>query len=297
MSGRSFAIGNATVPPHQTSKERSEETRPEVFVATYCLVREGDANVAWHQADESSDALWSVEYGSFSEAEGLGRWADRLNQIAQIASIELRNQTSTYVVVLDDGTELSWSDFGRVSHDQTARKELVEFSKAERVSWWEVANQVLSSCNESRERANSTEEFDRLSAQVNRLFLAAQEERFETGMESTFSKRLQSIYAYNKGDLLRILKTHIYDGEDPEVISEMLAWVSRQERPLVGHEIVNVLVLGLHHGSPLVRDAAALGLSLFVGSRAIRYLRSAISREAVPELSADIEELVSSLVS
>ena len=292
MSGGSFVIGNATVPPHQSSGDRSEETPS---VVTRCLVREGDASVAWHQASGSSDPLWSVGCGSFSEGSW-GRLADRLRQASLLASLDLRDQTSKYVVVLYDGTETSRREYGRISHARTARNAWIEPSDSKGLFWWQTASQDLASHNESRERATTTVAYDRLSAQINRLFLAAQEERFETGMESTFSKRLQSIYAYNKGDLLRILKSHIYDGEDPEVLSEMLAWISRQESARFGHEIANVLVLGLHHGSPLVRDAAALGLAFFMGSRAIRYLRSAISREAVPELSADLEELVSSLV-
>ena len=297
MNSRSLVIENATVPPHQTSKDRSDETDLEIAVLTRCLVRAGDANVAWHQADERSGSLWSVEYGSFSEVESWEPLTDRLNREPHVAPIDLRDQTRKYVVVRDFRTETSRPESDSVFSDWTPRSQFVEFSNAKEFSWWDAVSDDVFSHNESRVRATRAGGYDRLATQVGRLFLAAQEERFETGMESAFSKRLQSIYAYSRDDLLRILKTRVYDGADPEVLSEMLAWISRQEQTSVTHETVNVLLLGLHHGSPLVRDAAALGLAYFVGRGSIRHLRSAIERESVPELSADLEELVSSLMS
>ena len=128
------------------------------------------------------------------------------------------------------------------------------------------------------------------------LFSDACEEEFEAGMESQFSRGLQQLFTHNPNEVLQSLKARLEDNKaNPEVLAEALGWVSRQEALTLRNEIINLLSAGLNNTSPLVRDAAALGLACFDENVAISYLKQAIEKEDVPELREDLEELVQSL--
>lgn len=137
---------------------------------------------------------------------------------------------------------------------------------------------------------------DFITSNLDRLFSAAHEEQFEAGVESRFSTGLQKLFQTDPLNVLDYLRLRLIGGgSSPEVMSEMLEWVSRREAIPLRETVVNLLSLGLCNGSPLVRDAAALGLAYLEGSAAIGLLRQAIESEGVPELREDLTDLVGSL--
>ena len=94
--------------------------------------------------------------------------------------------------------------------------------------------------------------------QLDRLCLAALDEQFEVGVESRLSRELQHLCAYHPIAVLRSLRRRlIHGGASPEVLSEILQWASRQEAGAIRSIVVELLSMGLHHMSSLVRDAAA----------------------------------------
>ena len=134
--------------------------------------------------------------------------------------------------------------------------------------------------------------------QLDRLCLAALDEQFEVGVESRFSGELQRLCAYHPIGVLRSLRARLLDGgTSPEVLSEILQWASRQEAGAIRPIVVELLSMGLHHKSSLVRDAAASALACLDERAAVSHLRQAIEREAAPGLREDLEDLVRSLES
>ncbi len=134
--------------------------------------------------------------------------------------------------------------------------------------------------------------------QLDRLCLAAHDQQFEAGVESRFSEDLQRLCAYHPIAVLRSLRRRlIHGGTSPEVLSEILQWASRQEAGAIRPIVVELLSMGLHHTSSLVRDAAATALACLDERTAVSHLRQALERETVPELREDLEDLVRSLES
>ena len=134
--------------------------------------------------------------------------------------------------------------------------------------------------------------------QLDRLCLAAHDEQFEVGVESRFSRELQRLCAYHPIAVLRSLRARLlHGGTSPEVLSEILQWASRQEAGAIRPIVVELLSMGLHHTSSLVRDAAATALACLDERAAVSHLRQALERETVPELREDLEDLVRSLES
>ena len=150
--------------------------------------------------------------------------------------------------------------------------------------------------NESVLRLTGARTSTQVEAHLNRLFSTAHEEQFEAGMESRFSRVLQQLYARDPNAVLQSLRAKLIgNNAGPEVLAEMLQWTSRQEESTLRDLVVNLLSTGLNNTSPLVRDAAALGLACLDEDTAIGYLKRAIEKERVTELHKDLEDLVHSL--
>ena len=134
--------------------------------------------------------------------------------------------------------------------------------------------------------------------QLDHLCVAAHDEQFEVGVESRFSRELQRLCAYHPTSVLQSLRMRlIHGGENPEVLSEILQWASRQEAGVIRSPVIGLLSAGLDHPSSLVRDAAASALAYLDEDAAVSHLRQALERETVPELRDDLEDLIRSLES
>lgn len=135
-----------------------------------------------------------------------------------------------------------------------------------------------------------------MEKRLDRLCSIVHDEQFEAGIESDFSRELQRTFAYNPIAVLQFLRTRLANNNtSPSVLAEILQWASRQDAIAIRALVVDLLSAGLRHTSPLVRDAAALGLAYLDESAAIPHLRRAIEREDTPELREDLEDLVHSL--
>ena len=134
-----------------------------------------------------------------------------------------------------------------------------------------------------------------LESRLEDVLIAAREERFEVGMDSRFSQKLDELCLVNPDFILQSLVRRMTTSScDPQVIAEVLEWASRQ-RGTLGHEVSELFKDGLSHSSPLVRDTAALSFADFDGEEALIHLRRALQIEKVSELRMDLEALIQSL--
>ena len=138
---------------------------------------------------------------------------------------------------------------------------------------------------------------DPMDERLDHIFWEAQWEQFETGMDSKLSENLQQLYRIDPYTVLQsLIDRTTGDEARPEVLAEMLTWISRQEAFAgLRLSIVDLLSRGVLNSSALVRDAAALGLAYFDGNIAKDYIKQAIKNEHVPELRRDLQDLVRSL--
>lgn len=133
-------------------------------------------------------------------------------------------------------------------------------------------------------------------ARFKTIFRRGREERFEDGMESEFSKELESlIRAYGPSSrevLARLLED---DRVSARVWGEAMRCLGRFDDPGSYEARLWVIEKGLTSGSALVRDGAALGLASMDDPSAIPYLQRAIDSETLGGLRADMQEVVSQL--
>ena len=196
-----------------------------------------------------------------------------------------------YNLVIDEGTDtIPWPkrrDLVRNVFWNTK----VEFLNARELA---LADSIVGTAtvDESSPRSIDSLIDAQFQARLDRLFADAHEERFETGVDSRFSKGLEQMFTDAPNTVMQSLTERLVAGQaSPQVLAEMLEWVSRQEQGS-RKNIVKLLSTGLCNESPLVRDAAALGLAYFDGDTAIGYLKQAIQTENVPELQMDLRALV-----
>ena len=125
----------------------------------------------------------------------------------------------------------------------------------------------------------------------------AAHEHFEVGMNSRFADGLQRLSLIAMRALLEQLHSQYSSRSiSPEVLSEILWWASRQSTDNERPAIIQMMVRGLSHESPLVRDTAALTLANFDEAAAREHLPRAIEREPMPPLKDDMLNLLRSLM-
>ena len=131
---------------------------------------------------------------------------------------------------------------------------------------------------------------------VTHVFGSAEDQNFEDGMESDFSRELVSlIKKYGDPAMSEVSYLITYDRVDREVAGEALRWLGRIEDPSSYDSRLWVLEQSLSSKSPLVRDGAALGLASLRDANAVQYLRGAVDRESIAELRCDLEEVLEEL--
>ena len=168
----------------------------------------------------------------------------------------------------------------------------VEYSDAVTIRRLDV-KRGLTSANESVARVDFTRQ---VTEKLEQSIIAAQDEEFEAGMESEFSRSLDDCFDLQAEALVLSIRKKISEPKlSAEICAEMLRWVSRQEATGTRELALGTLVIGLSHRSSLVRDAAALGLAEFDETLAQPYLRDAWERETVPEFREDLKDLIDSL--
>jgi len=129
----------------------------------------------------------------------------------------------------------------------------------------------------SHETAKSTEELERW---IRDLFTAGEEEVFEDGMESEFSRSLTSVIKQYGNDVVAVISNLILKEEvSPEVASEALRWMGQMDDPKTHASRLDLLKQSLSCSSAWVRDGASIGLACLDDPSAIPCLKAAIEQE------------------
>ncbi len=137
---------------------------------------------------------------------------------------------------------------------------------------------------------------DELERILDRLFAVAEDEFFESGMESAFTNGLDDLLDQFPEVIWVSLRRRLFAPDvNVETVGEMLRWAGRIEEQRSFSARMDLLIMGLSHSSPIVRDDAAIGLAHLGDPSVIPQLRDAIKKEKVPELREDLEQLVQSL--
>ena len=127
-------------------------------------------------------------------------------------------------------------------------------------------------------------------------FWQADEEYFEDGMESNFSRELSRLVSRYRREAEGILARIFSDPTtSPAVWAEALSWIGRTKSALTTSSRLTLLQQGLTSQHPLVRDSAALGIASMGGSSAVPSLERAIECEKVPELRLDMLQVLDQL--
>jgi hypothetical protein len=128
------------------------------------------------------------------------------------------------------------------------------------------------------------------------VFRGAAEERFEDGMESAFSRNLESTVRRYGLKSFEILTRLLADPTMPaSVWAEAMRWLGRADDALPLQRRLWLLEKGLTSPSASVRDGALLGLSSIDDASAIPYVERAIAVETIGELRADMRQLLAQL--
>lgn len=125
---------------------------------------------------------------------------------------------------------------------------------------------------------------------IENIFESAEEQYFEDGMESDFSRKLVSL-VQKCGNLAMSEISYLMtcDRVDEEVASEALRWLGRIDDASTHGWRLWVLEKSLSSKSPVVRDGAALGLVYMGDAHAKQYIKKAIEQETIAELRYDLE--------
>lgn len=135
-----------------------------------------------------------------------------------------------------------------------------------------------------------------LYSKIEAIFWTAKGEFFEDGMESTFSKQLDSfVKEFGNNALEAITCLIVYERVDPEVAGEALRWLGRIDYAESYEYRRWLLERSLSLSSTRVRDGAILGLASMDDKHAIPYLKCAIEKEQCSELKADMESVLEQL--
>lgn len=135
-----------------------------------------------------------------------------------------------------------------------------------------------------------------LSLEIEAIFWIAKGEFFEDGMESTFSRQLNSfVKKYGNAALEVIICLIVYERVDEEIAGEALRWLSRIDDTESYKYRRWLLERSLSLSSARVRDGAILGLASMDDKQAIPCLKSAIKKEHCSELKADMESVLKQL--
>lgn len=125
------------------------------------------------------------------------------------------------------------------------------------------------------------------------LFGEAEEEDFEDGFETAFTRRLASTIRENEDWAVEAVSYIILREKcSTEVASEALRAIGRMEHHATHRYRRWLLEAALDCDSPKVRDGAGLGLAYMDDVHAQPYLQEAIAKETCSELREDLKQVL-----
>jgi hypothetical protein len=140
--------------------------------------------------------------------------------------------------------------------------------------------------------ANRNETDNESLTDVHELFAHARDTRFEDGMESEFSRRLEDLIARLGNAAVAAIERVILCGSaSAEVSGEALRWIGRMTDSGTLAERRRILLRSLYSPNYAIRDGAILGLMSMEKPIPRSLIQRAIERESRPELRRDLEEL------
>lgn len=172
---------------------------------------------------------------------------------------------------------------GTDNPDQGAHERLVDIEAATTAS--DVTFEVTTSATD---RA--------ITRALSSLLAVAREERFEDGVDSNLSVGLRVLFRNHSTEFVRVLEDQL-DKRAPSVriLTEVLHTLGDIEDYATRDWRFATLVRFLRSSSPLIRDAAAIGLSYLDDKRAAPFLRAAIERESSKEFREDLRAITEQL--
>jgi len=157
--------------------------------------------------------------------------------------------------------------------------------------------EAVGTVSETISAVTTTQVLDRAIAQnIESLLTIARDEHFEDGMNSNLSVGLQVLFRNFSAEFARVLGERLTKGGiSARILAEMFYALGQIEDDNTKDWRMATLVDFLKSPSPVVRDAAAVGLAYLDDKRAAPYLREAMDRESSETLKEDIRAVVEQL--
>ena len=136
-----------------------------------------------------------------------------------------------------------------------------------------------------------------ISAQLDSILGRVRDEIVEDGMTNTITMELPRLVASHYRSVLPAIAA-LTDGTrtSAAVTAELLKEVGRVRDAISHFDRRWLLEHALSSPNPAARDGAGVGLSWLQDPRAAESLRAAVAKEAIPQLKADLEEVLRILV-
>ena len=135
-----------------------------------------------------------------------------------------------------------------------------------------------------------------LHAEMISCFAGIRTGELEDGMTGDLGEKIINLVKVHKDLAIHLLAAIIYSKQVPaDALSHALRWIGRIKHDETFHERLWLLRNCLKSSSPIIRDGAALGLAALGSHQAIPSLRDAIKNEKLPNLRADLEQVLNQL--
>ena len=129
-----------------------------------------------------------------------------------------------------------------------------------------------------------------------RLVRDSDDEVFEDGMESKFSRGLVSkVLEHGMPTLVVIEQVILAQSTNAEVLGETLVQISAIDDPKTHDRRLTILIEALESEDVRIRDAASLGLESMQAASAIPAIETAMAREPSAQMRDNLATLISQL--
>jgi len=189
--------------------------------------------------------------------------------------------------VQSDPTQLSYGFYWSTSFD-------IE----ESVKWIiDKPDLFISSSHEARTVDFSEVSFEKADTEIEKLFMTANEEEFEDGMENEFSKNLLSIIRQCENYSINVIQDLILKEKiNPEVAGEALRWLGDLDHePTYSYRQWLLEIALVNCSSVIVRDGANVGLALMDDPHAIPFFKEALKNEKCNMFSKVLQQTLNQL--
>lgn len=141
--------------------------------------------------------------------------------------------------------------------------------------------------------AQQVQNREEIRQSISLLIGTGQQEHFEDGMESDFSRGLISlIETYGEGAIEELADFVASGRMNGELAAEALVCLGRMEDPYTLVKRRSLLETNLFSSSYFIRDGTLLGLSYLDDPHAVPYLKRAIERESNAQLRRYMQQLL-----